>query len=82
MNKVTNGYIFTNYKTIFTIEDGTIKGGFGSSILEFAMKNKYKNNIKLLGIPHEFIDHGSIEDLQKYCKIDVESLISIFKNEL
>ncbi|TEB41049.1 1-deoxy-D-xylulose-5-phosphate synthase, partial [Flavobacterium circumlabens] len=28
--------IFTTFDTIFTIEDGTINGGFGSSILEFA----------------------------------------------
>lgn len=71
--------ILEKYNTIFTIEDGTIKGGFGSSILEFAMQNNFKNSIKKLGIPHEFIEHGSMEDLQKYCKIDVESLIQIFQ---
>ena len=35
--------VFKNHKTIFTIEDGTIKGGFGAAILEFASKNEYHN---------------------------------------
>ena len=69
--------IFNEFEKIITIEDGTIKGGFGSAILEFASQNKYPNPILNLGIPDEFIEHGTIEELQKYCKIDVESLIEI-----
>ncbi|SDS33716.1 1-deoxy-D-xylulose-5-phosphate synthase [Polaribacter sp. KT25b] len=66
--------IFEKDQTIITIEDGTIKGGFGSSILEFAAKNNYKNNIKVLGIPDEFIEHGSVEILQQKIGLDVKSL--------
>lgn len=69
--------IFNEFEKIITIEDGVIKGGFGSAILEFASQNKYPNPILNLGIPDEFIEHGTVEELQKYCKIDVESLISI-----
>jgi 1-deoxy-D-xylulose-5-phosphate synthase len=69
--------IFNEFEKIITIEDGVIKGGFGTAILEFASKNKYPNPIVNLGIPDEFIEHGTVEELQKYCKIDVESLISI-----
>lgn len=69
--------IFNKFEKIITIEDGVIKGGFGSAILEFAAQNKYSNPILNLGIPDEFIEHGTVEELQKYCKIDVESLISI-----
>ncbi len=50
--------IFKKHQTIITIEDGTIKGGFGSSILEFASKFNYKNNLKVIGIPDEFVEHG------------------------
>ncbi len=35
--------IFKKYETIITVEDGTVKGGFGSAILEFAALNKYNN---------------------------------------
>ena len=69
--------IFNEFEKIITIEDGVIKGGFGSAILEFASQNKYQNPILNLGIPDEFIEHGTIEELHSYCKIDVESLISI-----
>ena len=65
---------FKKYKTIITAEDGTIKGGFGSAILEFSSENNYKNNIKLLGVPDEFIHHGTVEELQKICGLDVKSL--------
>ncbi|MFY7810144.1 MAG: 1-deoxy-D-xylulose-5-phosphate synthase [Flavobacterium sp.] len=71
--------IFKKYKKIITIEEGTIKGGFGSSILEFSTQNNYQKNIEILGIPHEFIEHGSIEDLHKYCKIDADSLLKKFE---
>ena len=69
--------IFNEFEKIITIEDGVIKGGFGTAILEFASQNKYPNPILNLGIPDEFIEHGTVEELQKYCKIDIESLISI-----
>mgnify|MGYP000859394347 FL=1 len=56
--------IFQKFKTIVTIEDGTIIGGFGSAILEFASENNYKSNtIKTLGIPDYFIEHGKVEEL-------------------
>ncbi|MDB4199302.1 1-deoxy-D-xylulose-5-phosphate synthase [Polaribacter sp.] len=72
--------IFKNHKTIFTIEDGTIKGGFGAAILEFASKNEYKNKIQVLGIPDNFIEHGSVNELQKKIGLNPESLSKKFKN--
>ncbi|HLF51035.1 1-deoxy-D-xylulose-5-phosphate synthase [Flavobacterium sp.] len=66
--------IFDEFESIITIEDGVIKGGFGSAIIEFASKNNYQTPIKTLGIPDEFIEHGTVEELQQYCKIDVKSL--------
>ncbi|WP_395044560.1 1-deoxy-D-xylulose-5-phosphate synthase [Flavobacterium sp.] len=70
--------IFKSFETIITLEDGTKKGGFGSSIIEFASENNYKSNIKTLGIPDKFIEHGTVDELQKICKIDVESLKLLF----
>ncbi len=71
--------IFNQFEIIITIEDGVIKGGFGSAIIEFASKNNYTSKIETIGIPDEFIEHGSIIELQQYCKIDIESLIENFK---
>ncbi|MBP2284029.1 1-deoxy-D-xylulose-5-phosphate synthase [Flavobacterium sp. CG_23.5] len=72
--------IFTSFENVITIEDGVIKGGFGSAILEFASSNNYTSKIKTLGIPDEFIEHGTVGELQQYCKIDVKSLEMLFSN--
>jgi 1-deoxy-D-xylulose-5-phosphate synthase len=72
--------IFTSFEEIVTIEDGTVKGGFGSAIAEFAAENNYKANIKILGIPDQFIEHGTVDELQHLCKIDVKSLKLLFSN--
>jgi 1-deoxy-D-xylulose-5-phosphate synthase len=72
--------IFKDFETIITIEDGVIKAGFGSAILEFSAQNNYFSIVKTLGIPDEFIEQGTVEELQQYCKIDVKSLESIFSS--
>jgi 1-deoxy-D-xylulose-5-phosphate synthase len=72
--------IFSKYESIITIEDGIIKGGFGSAILEFAAIHNYNSKIKTLGIPDIFIEQGSIDEQQQYCKISVDSLEIIFSS--
>lgn len=74
--------VFNKYTKLITIEDGTVNGGFGSAILEFATKHKYKKEIKLLGVPDNFIHHGTVEELHKLCKIDVASIQEEIKNML
>jgi 1-deoxy-D-xylulose-5-phosphate synthase len=69
--------VFTSYSQIITIEDNSIKGGFGSAIIEFANANNYKNPIKILGIPDEFIEHGSLAQLQISMGLDSESIKQI-----
>jgi len=69
--------IFEEYDTIITIEDNAIKGGFGSAILEFASEYGYNNTIKTIGIPDEFIEHGSVDELQEQVGLDTESLKQI-----
>nr|WP_315209365.1 1-deoxy-D-xylulose-5-phosphate synthase [uncultured Flavobacterium sp.] len=80
LDKKALNTIFTEFTTIVTIEDGTVKGGFGSAILEFASENNYTSKITVLGIPDEFIEHGTVAELQQYCKIDVKSLEILFSS--
>ena len=72
--------IFSQFETIITIEDGVIKGGFGSAVLEFSATYHYNSKIQLLGIPDTFIEQGSIDDLQQYCGISVDSLEIVFSS--
>lgn len=71
-------FIFQKYENIITVEDGVIKGGFGSAIVEFAAQNNYHIPIKIVGIPDDFIEHGTVNELQQICKIDVKSLENLF----
>ncbi|APX99228.1 1-deoxy-D-xylulose-5-phosphate synthase [Lacinutrix venerupis] len=71
--------IFKKYNTIITIEDGCIKGGFGSSILEFASDENYDNKVHVKGIPDNFIEHGTILELQKSIELDPKSLSLFLK---
>lgn len=73
--------IFNTFERIITIEEGTINGGFGSAILEFAAAHNFKNKIEILGVPDVFIEHGTANQLQQLCKIDVKSLINLFSTD-
>jgi 1-deoxy-D-xylulose-5-phosphate synthase len=70
--------IFKNHEAIITVEDGTMKGGFGSAILEFAAENGHSHKIKLVGIPDNFVAHGSVPDLQHKAGLDSKSLAALF----
>jgi 1-deoxy-D-xylulose-5-phosphate synthase len=72
--------IFKEHTAIITLEDGTVKGGFGSGICEFAAQHDYKPSIRILGIPDKFMEHGTVEELQQICKIDAKSLQIIFES--
>lgn len=71
--------IFNTHDVIITLEDGAVKGGFGSAITEFAAQNNYTKRIEILGIPDEFIEHGTVSELQRYSKIDAKNLQIIFE---
>ena len=70
--------ICDKFSTIITVEDGVTTGGFGSAVLEFSAKNDYVNEIFLCGVPDYFIEHGTVEELQQFCNIDVEGLRLLF----
>ncbi|WP_172914414.1 1-deoxy-D-xylulose-5-phosphate synthase [Capnocytophaga canis] len=70
--------IFATYTTIFTVEEGIEKGGFGSSIAEFANVYNYKNKLKIIGLPDIFITHGNVERLQKIVGLDSSTLAEKF----
>lgn len=65
----------SNYPIIITIEDGTIIGGLGSAVLEFAADNHYKNDIIRLGIPDQFIEHGEPMELYEECGISPNKIV-------
>lgn len=83
LDKTLLDTIFTKFDRILTIEDNTIKGGFGSSIIEFSQENNFANKrIKTLGIPDEFIEHGTTYELLQSINLDNEGIKTEIKNIL
>ncbi len=74
--------VFRTFDQIITIEDGVLKGGFGSGISEFATQYNYTSKIKSIGVPDVFVEHGTVTELQKYCKMDIDSLKALFVSYL
>jgi len=62
------------FSTIITIEDGVINGGFGSAVLEFMSDNQYPVQLKRIGIPDTFIEHGSPEELYAMLGLDATGI--------
>lgn len=69
------------FKRIITLENGTIKGGLGSAVLEFMALHNYKPDVQVMGLPDQFIEHGSVPELCRLCGIDVESIVKAIEKE-
>lgn len=63
-----------NFKRIVTVEDGAIKGGMGCAVLEFMSDHGYYPQVHRIGVPDEFIEHGSIPELYHLCGMDEEGI--------
>lgn len=68
------------YKYVITVEDGTVVGGLGSAVLEFFNAHNYKPQVKILGIPDQFVEHGSQKELYRDCGYDKNAIIQAARN--
>jgi len=74
--------LFRDYSHIISLESNSIKGGFGSAILELSSELNQKMKILTLGYPDEFIPHGSNEKLLKAMKLSPEDIAEKIKDFL
>lgn len=65
------------YKRVITVEDGVVNGGLGSAVLEFFADNGYSTEVIRVGIPDEFVEHGTVSQLREICKMDAESIAKL-----
>ena len=65
------------FKQVVTVEDGVLKGGMGSAILEFMADNEYNPQIKRIGLPDQFVQHGSVKELYHICGMDEEGIYKV-----
>ncbi len=61
---------------VLTIEESVLMGGFGSAVLEFAHDHGYQNAlIDRMGIPDQFIEHGSVNELLHEIGMTTENVV-------
>ena len=66
-----------NYPSIVTIEDGVLKGGMGSAILEYMADHGYTPSVRRIGIPDRFVQHGTPKELYQICGMDATSIENV-----
>jgi 1-deoxy-D-xylulose-5-phosphate synthase len=66
--------VFTNFSHIITVEDGILKGGFGSAVVEFMSDNGYNSEVRRLGIPDYFVEQGTQDELYRECGFDADGI--------
>ncbi|MBQ3581006.1 MAG: 1-deoxy-D-xylulose-5-phosphate synthase [Bacteroidales bacterium] len=71
LDTVANG----PFHQVVTVEDGVKKGGLGSAVAEYFEQAGYKKEVTILGLPDQFIEHATVEELHHACKIDADSIV-------
>ena len=62
------------FKRIVTIEDGVRTGGLGSAVLEWMADHGYSPQVTRLGLPDDFVEHGTVAELRQIVGLDKESI--------
>ena len=62
---------------VIAVEENTVCGGFGSAVLEAAnAAGVSTNNLKCLGIPDRFVEHGERDELLAELGLDTDGLVA------
>lgn len=72
----------THFTHIVTVEDGILKGGVGSAVLEYMADHGHTPHIRRIGIPDHFVEHGAVNILHHVCGTDREGICRVLLEEL
>ena len=62
------------FKKVITVENGARQGGLGSAVLEWMNDHGYTPKVTRLGLPDNFVEHGTVKELQHIVGIDEEGI--------
>ena len=74
--------IFGRFKSVITVEDGTIQGGFGSAVIEWMAEQGYHAKVTRLGMPDRWVEHGTQAELYAECGYDAEAIAAQLCEEM
>ena len=70
------------FERIVTVEDGVREGGMGSAVLEWLADHGYHPQVTRLGLPDQFVEHGSVKQLQALCRIDCAAIAEAIRTSM
>ncbi len=77
--------LILKHPLVITVEENTVKGGFGSAIIELMAELNICKPIKIIGLPNKFIEHGPLTLLKDIygltankMALQIESFIKAF----
>ena len=68
------------FRCIVTVEDGVRAGGFGSAVLEWLADHGADCRVVRLGLPDEFVEHGSVPELRALVGLDAAGIARTILN--
>ena len=69
-------------KNVITIEDGTIVNGLATAVQEMIQREKLQEiKIRNYAYPDQYIQHGSVEELEKIYAVDEDTIVRECKEE-
>ena len=64
----------TRFRKIVTVEDGVIRGGLGTAVIEYMSDHNLHPEVVRLGLPDRFVEHGTPDELYHIVGLDAESI--------
>lgn len=69
------------FKRVITVENGVVKGGLGSAVAEYMADHDHPAHVRRIGVPDQFVEHGSIPELYRLCGMDADSIAQALREE-
>lgn len=77
------GLVASKASAIITVEDGCIKGGLGTAVLEWMGDNDIRIPIRRLGTPDDrWVSHATVSEQYAECGIDADGIVKAVKDLL
>jgi len=66
--------VAASHELVVTLEENAVPGGAGAGVLEHLAEIGSETPVRLIGLPDEFVEHGSREELLARCRLDIGGL--------
>lgn len=74
--------ILSEFRSIITIEDGSLAGGVYGAVCEYAAEKGKMTRIRGIGIPDRFISQGTQQELREECGLSKENIRRSIEEEM